>query len=143
MAFLLLLIVAPIVGLCVCSNICCALLCALSSFCNHLCRKKRVGCFTLFVFQIAIVLYFLLKVLWIGLQFVIVVFSDHTSRFFLVICLELCKTRLQSSIVHHCKYPPFTFDIDPRVVVTQILHSTPPHHVTYAPAIFKVLRPTV
>ena len=49
----LFLIVASIVGFCICSMFCCALLCAHKWFCNHLDGEERVGCFALFVFLVS------------------------------------------------------------------------------------------
>ena len=44
-------------------------------------------------------------------------------------------TRLQS-MVHHRKYPLFTLDFDPMVMVTQNGAQCPPHHVTSTSAKF-------
>ena len=52
-AVVLLLIVAPIVGFCNCSMICCNLLCVQYSFAIILMREERAGCFTLFVFLVS------------------------------------------------------------------------------------------
>ena len=54
MAVLLLSIIAPIVGFCVCTMFYCALLCVLSSFTIILMvKRKQAGCSTLFVFQMS------------------------------------------------------------------------------------------
>ena len=46
--------VALILGFCVCSMFCCALLCVLSSFANILMGKEeRAGCFTLSVYLVS------------------------------------------------------------------------------------------
>ena len=45
-------------------------------------------------------------------------------------------TRLQS-MVHHCKYLLFTFDLDLRFMVAQNIAQSPPHHETYATAKFE------
>ena len=76
---LLLLIVAPFVGFCVCSNIIvllCTVLCPFK-FCNPLDEENRAGCFTLFFFMASCDCY---------LQCVIVVFPDHTQLLFLRSC---------------------------------------------------------
>ena len=50
----LLLIVALIVGFCVCSMFCCALLCVLSSFAIiSMEKRERAGCLSLFVFLVS------------------------------------------------------------------------------------------
>ena len=76
-----LLTIAPIVGLCVCSMVCCALLCVLSSFAIILIGKRELVallCLSSWCFVIVIVLWLFLTVPWVGLQCVIVVFPDHT-----------------------------------------------------------------
>ena len=66
-------------GVCNCSMFCCTLLYVHPSFCNHLDGDERDSCFAKFVFLVyhdccvAI-----LAVPWVFLQFVIVVFPDHT-----------------------------------------------------------------
>ena len=77
-----LLSVAPIVGFCVCSMFCCTLLCVLivlQSSCWETEREReRAGCFSLFVFLVSCdFMQLFLTVPWVGLQCVIVVFSDH------------------------------------------------------------------
>ena len=44
----------------------------------------------------------------------------------------------QQWMVHHRKYPLFTFDLYIGVKVTQNFAKYPLHHVTYAPAKFEV-----
>ena len=54
-------------------------------YCNHLDGDERAGCFTLFVFQVSlivIVLWLFLTVTLVGLQCVLVVFPDHTHLLF-------------------------------------------------------------
>ena len=47
--------------------------------CNHLDREKRAGCFALFVFLVSRdFVWLFLTMPWVCLQFVIVVFPDHT-----------------------------------------------------------------
>ena len=52
--------------------------------CNHLDEEERVGCFAFIVFLMPSVnvLWLFLMVPWVGLQFVIVVFPDHTHLLF-------------------------------------------------------------
>ena len=45
---------------------------------NHLDGEERAGCFTLFVFCLVIVVWLFLTMPRVSLQFVIVVFPDHT-----------------------------------------------------------------
>ena len=62
----------------------CITLCPFS-ICNHLDEEDRVGCFALLSFLCLITvnfLWFFLTVSWAGLQFVIVVFPDHTHLHF-------------------------------------------------------------
>ena len=66
-----LLIVTPIVGFCNCSMFCCALLYVLLD------GEEKAGCFALFVFLMIVVWLFLVMPK-VCLQFVIVVFPDHT-----------------------------------------------------------------
>ena len=41
-------------------------------------------------------------------------------------------------MVHHPKYPFFTFDLDLGVMVTQNVAEYPSHHVTHGPGNFEV-----
>ena len=67
---------------CNCSMFCCTLLYIPSSFAISLMGKsERAGCFAEFVFLVfvfVIVVWLFLVVPWVCLQFVIVVFPDHT-----------------------------------------------------------------
>ena len=75
-----LLIVTPVVGFCGCSMFCCVLLCVNFGFAIILMGKReRAGCFAWFVFLVFRGCCMdLLAVSSVCLQFVIVVFPDHT-----------------------------------------------------------------
>ena len=76
---LLLLIVIPIVGFCNCSMFCCALLCVHSSFAIILMgRRELVALLCLSSCSLVIVVWLYLTMTRICLQFVIVVYPDHT-----------------------------------------------------------------
>ena len=78
----LLLIVAPIVGFCVCPKFCCALLCVLSSFAMILMAKRELDalyCLSSWCLGTVIVP-------WVGLQCVFVVFPDRTHLLFWDVC---------------------------------------------------------
>ena len=66
--------------------LCITKLCPSSSFASIFGEEERVGCFAFLMsyecFVTVNVLYLFLKVLWVGLQFVIVVFLDHTPLLF-------------------------------------------------------------
>ena len=48
-------------------------------FCNHLDGEKRAGCFAFFVFCcLVIIVWLILMMPWVCMQFVIVEFPDHT-----------------------------------------------------------------
>ena len=80
-----LLIVTPIVGFCNCSLFCCALLYVHSSFAIILMGKRELfALLSLFSWCLVFVVWLILAVAWICLQFVIVVFSDHTHLLFLI-----------------------------------------------------------
>ena len=75
----LLLTVTPIVGFCNCSMFCCALLCVHSSFAIILTGKRELGfLLSLCSWCFVIVVWLFLAVPRVYLQFVIVVFPDHT-----------------------------------------------------------------
>ena len=77
------LIVTPIVELSNCSMFCCALLYVHSSFAIALMGKKRlVALLYLSSWCLVIVVWLLVAMLWVCLQFVIVVFPDHTCTHF-------------------------------------------------------------
>ena len=79
--------VTPIVGFCNCSMFCCALLYAHSSFAIILIGKKElVALLSLSSWCLVIVVWLFLAVTWVCLQFVIVVFPDHTHLLFLLHC---------------------------------------------------------
>ena len=78
-----LLIVTPIVGFCNCSMFCCALLCVHSSFAIILMGKRElVALLTWSSLCLVIVVWLFLAVPRGCLQFVIVVFPDHTHLLF-------------------------------------------------------------
>ena len=78
------LIVTPIVGFCNCSMFCYALLYVLFSFAIVLMEKRElVVLLSLSIRCLVIVVWLFLAVLWGCLQFVIVVFPDHTYLLFL------------------------------------------------------------
>ena len=79
----LLFIVTPIVGVCNCSMFCCTLLYVPSSFAIVLMGKRElVALLNLSSWCIVIVVWLFLAVPWVCLQFVIVVFPDHTHLLF-------------------------------------------------------------
>ena len=79
-----LLIVSPIVGFCNSSMFCCALLYVHSSFAIILMRKRElVALLGLSSLCLVIGMWLFLAVLWVCLQFMIVVFPDHTHLLFL------------------------------------------------------------
>ena len=72
-----------LLGFCVCSLFCCAMLCVLSSFAIILMGKKERELVAKFrMSSLCLVTVFVLRlflaVLWVGLQRVIVVFPDYT-----------------------------------------------------------------
>ena len=82
---LLLFIVTPIVGVCNCSMFCCMLLYVHSSFAIILMGKRElVVLLSLSSWCLVIVVWLFLAVPWVCLQFVIVVFPDHTRLLFLI-----------------------------------------------------------
>ena len=74
-----LLIVTSIVGFCNCSMFCCVLLYVHSSFAIILMGKRAL--LSLSSWCLVIVVWLFLAVPWVCLQFVIVVFPDHTHYF--------------------------------------------------------------
>ena len=79
-----LLIVNPILGFCNCSMFCCAILCVHSSFTIISVGKRELvalPCLSSWLLVVAVLLY--LTMPWVCLQFVIVVFPDHTHLLFL------------------------------------------------------------
>ena len=78
----LLFIVTPIVGVYNCSMFCCTLLYFPSSFAIMLMGKReQVALLSMSSWRLVIVVWLFLAVPWICLQFVIVVFPDHTYYF--------------------------------------------------------------
>ena len=81
----LLLIVTPIIGFCNCSLFCCKLLYVHSSFEIILMGKRElVALLSLSSWCLVIGVWLFLAVTWVCLQFVIVVFSDHTYLLFFI-----------------------------------------------------------
>ena len=81
-----LLIVTPIVVLCNCSMFCCVLLFLHSSFAIILMGKRElVALLCLSSWCLVIVVLLFLTMPWVCLQFVIVVFPDHTHLLFLAL----------------------------------------------------------
>ena len=79
----LLFIVTPIVGVCNCSMFCFTLLYVPSSFAIILMGKRElVALLSLSSWCLVIVVPLFLTVPWVCLQFVIVVFPDHTQLIF-------------------------------------------------------------
>ena len=77
-------IVTPIVGVCNCSIFCCTLLYVHSSFEIILMGKRELlALFGLSSWCLVAVVWLCLAVPWVCLQFVIVVFPDHTHLLFL------------------------------------------------------------
>ena len=77
-----LLIVTPIVVLCNCSMFCCALLVLRSSFAIiSMGKRELVALLCLSSWCLVIVVWLFLTMPWVCLQFVIVVFPDHTHYF--------------------------------------------------------------
>ena len=78
----LMFIVTPIEGVCNCYMLWCTLLCVPSSFATILMGKRElVALLGLSSWCLVIVVWLFLAVPWVCLQFVIVVFSDHTHYF--------------------------------------------------------------
>ena len=79
-----LLIVTPIVGFCSCSWFCCGLLCVHYSFAIiSMGKRELVALLCLSSWCLMIVVWLFLTMPWVCLQFVIVVFPDHTHLIFL------------------------------------------------------------
>ena len=79
---LTLFIVTPVVGVCNCSMFCSTLLYVSSSFAIILMGKKElVALLSVSSWCLVIVVWLFLAVQWVCLQFVIVVFPDHTHYF--------------------------------------------------------------
>ena len=71
-------------GFCNCSMFCCALLCVNSSFAIISVGKRGlVALLCLSSWDLMIVSWLILTMLWVYLQFLIVVFSEHTHLLFL------------------------------------------------------------
>ena len=84
-AVLLMLIVSPIVGFCNCSNFCCPLLYVYSSFAIIVMGKRElIALLCLSSWCHVIILWLFLTMPKVCLQFVIVVFPDHTQLLFCI-----------------------------------------------------------
>ena len=82
-------------GYCNCSMFCCALLCVHSSFAIiSMGKREHVTLLCLCSLCVVIVVWLFLTMTWVCLQFVIVVFPDHTRLLFLSPILNLYKTYL-------------------------------------------------
>ena len=78
-------IVTPIVGVCNCSMFCCMLLCVRSSIAIILMGKRElVALLNLSSWCLVMVEWLFLVVPWGCLQFVIVLFPDHSHNFFVI-----------------------------------------------------------
>ena len=64
---------------------CYALLCVYSSFAIILKRKRKLVALLLLSYRCIVVLWLFLAAPWVGMQFVIVLFPDHTHLLFYVI----------------------------------------------------------
>ena len=80
----LLLTVTPIVGLCNCSMFCCALVYVHSSFAITLMGKRKLLALLIFPWFLVCVVWLFCTVSKVCLQFVIVVFPDHTHLLFCI-----------------------------------------------------------
>ena len=88
----LLFIVTPIVGVCNCSMFCCTLLYVPSSFAIILMGKRElVALLSLSSWCLVIIVWLFLAVPWVCLQFVIVVFPDHTHLLYFKAFLKYMK----------------------------------------------------
>ena len=78
------LLVPPCVGPGNCSMFCCALLCVLSGFAiNLMGKREQVAFLCLSSWCLMIIVWLFHTIQWVCLQFVIVVFPDHTHLLFL------------------------------------------------------------
>ena len=98
-----LLIVTPIVGFCNCSMFCCALLYFHSRFAIILMGKREADC----CFFCLIVVWLFLTMTRFCLQFVIVVFSNHTHYFCLLALARIMLETISFAIMHEAvgEYP--------------------------------------
>ena len=95
-------IVTPIVGVCNCSMFCCTLLYIPSSFAIILMGKRElVALLSLSSWCLMIVVWLFLAVPWVCLQFVIVVFPDHSHLLF----LNTLYMTITTNIPLHSKVP--------------------------------------
>ena len=101
-----LLIITPIVGFCNCSMFCCALLYVHSSFAIILMGKRDlVTLLSVSSWCLVIVVWLFFAVPWVCLQFVIVVFFDHTHyycslwRLILVCTTCLCPKKKNAMLI--------------------------------------------
>ena len=91
-------------GFCNCSMFCCALLYVHSSFAIILMGKKELVVFlSLSSWYLEIVVWFFLAVPWVCLQFVIVVFPDHTHLNLGVERNQAAPERNQIMLVDICR----------------------------------------
>ena len=93
------LIVTPTVGFCNFSMFCCALLYVQSSFAIILMGKRElVALLSLPPWCLVIVVWLFLTMPWVCLQFVIVVFPDHTHLLFLSKTLQTSEINSNSNL---------------------------------------------
>ena len=92
-------IVAPIVRVCNCSVFCCTLLYVHSSIAIILMGKRElIALLNLSTWCLVMVERLFLAMPWGCLQFVIVVFPDHTHLLFFYILSPKCQTEQQQSL---------------------------------------------
>ena len=95
-----LLIVTPIVGFCNCSMFCCVIICVHSSFALVSMGKRELAAL---IFSsswcLMINVCFFLTMPWVCLQFVIVIFPDHTHL--LITMLKRCYPRPSTLKPHY------------------------------------------
>ena len=88
-------------GFCNCSMFCCTLLYVHSSFAIILMGKRElVALLSLSSLYLLIVVWLFLAVPWVCLQFVIVVFPDHTHYFLSTLALKVAHSPLTNSFVY-------------------------------------------
>ena len=87
--------VTPFVGVCNCSVFCCTLLYVPSSFAIILMgMRELVALLSLSSWCLVIVVWLFLAVPWVCLQFVIMVFPDHTHLLFLKVTYPIPHSQL-------------------------------------------------
>ena len=80
-------------GFCNCSMFCCTFLYVPSSCATILMGKRElVALLSMSSWRLVIVLWLFLAMPWVSLQFVIVVFPDHTQLLYLMLLCVFCYT---------------------------------------------------